>query len=281
MKTVILLVAGKGTRLLPLTKATPKELLPVYDKPVIQFAIDEAVEAGAERLVVITHSDKPAITNYFKTDAQAIAALRQKNKNDLADVLNSAGASNQIEVIFVEQETALGLGHAILCAADFVLDGPVGIILPDDVILGAPCLAEMKDAYVSGHMVAAMSVKEADVPKYGIFDVVGPLDVGSPVSAKGMVEKPTIDEAPSCLAAVGRYILDDTIFQALRTIPRGAGGEYQLTDAITSSIAESGLTAFPFSGVRFDCGNHDGLLHAANARFDELGYLTTMMTAAE
>lgn len=281
MDTVILPVAGKGSRLLPLTKVTPKELLPVFDRPVIQFAIDEAIAAGAKRLVVVTHQDKPGIADYFKPHNDAVETFRSKQKHDLADALEDCGTRGVIEVVLVHQDQALGLGHAILCAADSVLDGPVGVILPDDVIFGDPCLAEMVTAYRGGHMVAAMEVPQSDVSKYGIFDVAEVSRIGEAIPATGMVEKPTLETAPSQLAAVGRYILDADIFEALRTIPRGAGDEYQLTDAIASMIEAVGLSALPFSGTRYDCGNHEGLLNASMARSEHVRNGAHLVTAAE
>lgn len=282
MKTVILPTAGQGTRLLPLTKSTPKELMPVYDKPVLQFALDEAVECGAERVVVVSHRSKPAIDDYLAKDGETVARLRDKGKEDLAEVLAETGAAKSLDVEIVYQDETLGLGHAILIAQAACLDGPVGVILPDDVILGAPPLCEMAQAYSGGHMVAAMEVGADEVSSYGIFaleTVPGP--GARAIPARGMVEKPAAQDAPSRLAAVGRYILDASIFDTLKTIPRGAGGEYQLTDAIAADLARIPLTAFLFSGDRHDCGNHEGLLAAANARQLELEAPTNGVTAAE
>lgn len=264
MKTVILPVAGKGTRLLPLTKATPKELLPVYDKAVLQFALEEAIDAGVKRLVIVNHETKPSIYEYFKSDRSG-----------------SFGIPDDVEVVFVEQPESLGLGHALLCAASVLLDGPVGVILPDDVILGKSCLKEMADSYECGHMVAAMEVPSEDVSKYGIFKFDTDQRNPNRITATGMVEKPNPNDAPSTLAAVGRYILDPIVFETLKTVRRGAGGEYQLTDAIAADIERIGLSAKPFSGMRFDCGNRDGLLAAAVAREKSLSSSATFNLAAE
>lgn len=280
MKTVILPMAGKGTRLLPLTKSVPKELLPVFDKPVVQFAIDEAIATGAQRLIVVTHRSKPAIIDYFDTDDNAVAALRKKQSHHLAEILEQTGAQHGLDVKTVFQDEALGLGHAVLCGADHVLDGPVGVILPDDVVLNTPALPEMAAAYENGNMVAAMEVAPEDVSKYGVFQMREPALKGRRAAASGMVEKPSVEDAPSRMAAVGRYILDGGIFDALRTIPRGAGGEYQLTDAISAMIGSSELSAFAFSGKRYDCGSHAGLLAASNARFQEVSGSTARETAA-
>jgi len=175
----------------------------------------------------------------------------------------------------------LGLGHALLCAADHVLDGPIGVILPDDVILGKQALVEMYEGYSGGNMVAAMEVPQSEVSKYGIFHVNGSLAMGRSAVARGMVEKPAPEAAPSRMAAVGRYILEPAIFDTLRKIPRGAGGEYQLTDAISAMIDQAELTLFPFTGRRYDCGTHAGLLAAANARSAELAVGADPKIAAE
>ncbi|MEM6480615.1 MAG: sugar phosphate nucleotidyltransferase [Pseudomonadota bacterium] len=273
-------MAGKGTRLLPLTKSVPKELLPVFDKPVVQFAIDEAIATGAQRLIVVTHRSKPAIMEYFHNDDRAVAALRKKQSHRLAEILEQTGAQHGLDVKTVFQDEALGLGHAVLCGAEHALDGPVGVILPDDVVLGTPALPEMAAAYEHGNMVAAMEVAPENVSKYGIFEMNQPAITGRRSVASGMVEKPNVEDAPSCMAAVGRYILDGGIFGALRKIPRGAGGEYQLTDAITAMIGSCELSAFPFSGQRYDCGSHGGLLAASNARFQEVSGTTARETAA-
>ncbi|MBV7409295.1 UTP--glucose-1-phosphate uridylyltransferase [Maritimibacter sp. DP1N21-5] len=266
INTVLFPVAGLGTRLLPATKSTPKELLPIFDTPAIQFAINEAIEAGAQRLVFITHPEKDSILKYLARDSDGIASLREKGKNALADTLNATGVPDGTEIALVLQTERLGLGHAIMLGANHVLDGPVGVILPDDVILGASCLAEMAQGYSGGHMIAAMEVPEDEVSKYGIFSPIGER-MGRMQRADAIIEKPDPSEAPSRLAAVGRYILDPSIFRTLKKIPKGAGGEYQLTDAIAQSADIVGLTAYHFTGTRFDTGNHEGLLLAAQERY--------------
>lgn len=265
LRTIIIPAAGLGTRLLPATKAVPKELLAVYDRPVLQFAIDEAIAAGAERLVVVIHPDKLAICDYLQPDDAMLRNLMGSNKADLAARLAAVQLPKSVDLVFAFQHSPAGLGHAISRAAGSVLPGPVGVILPDDVILGAPCMAEMAAAYQGGHMVAAMTVPAADARKYGVFRLSGA--AGSrciPVSS--MVEKPAAGTEPSLLAAVGRYILDPVIFSTLMTTRRGFGGEIQLTDAIAKDAVRLSLTAFRFSGQRFDCGSFDGLLAAAQAR---------------
>jgi UTP--glucose-1-phosphate uridylyltransferase len=261
--TIIFPVAGLGTRMLPATKATPKELLPVYDTPLLQFAIDEAVAAGARRLIFVSHPDKAAIEDYVAPNARLEASLEAKGKYDLLNAVRAATPPEGIEVVFTMQPEALGLGHAVLCAADHVLPGPVGVILPDDLILRTPAMPEMVAAFDAGTMsslVAAQRVAPGQVSSYGIFDC----DDGTSrtIAARGFVEKPAIGAAPSTLAAVGRYILSSKVFDVLRCTERGAGGEIQLTDAIASM---GRIHAFRFSGERHDCGDKDGMVDATLA----------------
>ena len=265
IKTIVIPAAGQGTRLLPATKVTPKELMTVYDRPVLQYAIDEAANAGAERVIVIIHPSKEAIRQYLTPDQKFIQDLAAKGKHDLSQTLAQLSPPKQMEIVFAYQHEALGLGHAISCAADFVLPGPIGVILPDDVIFDTFCMGEMARSYTVGHMVAAMEVAPEDTCNYGIFRLAGP-SVGRCVTVDGMVEKPALGQAPSRLAAVGRYILDPVILSTLQATRRGAGGEIQLTDAIAEDAKTLSLSAFRFSGTRYDCGNHDGLLEAACAR---------------
>lgn len=265
IRTIIIPAAGQGTRLLPATKVTPKELMTVYDRPVLQYAIDEAANAGAERVVVVIHPSKEAIRTYLTPDHQFIQELEAKGKHDLCLALTQLAPPKQMEIVFAFQHEAKGLGHAIACATDFVLPGPIGVILPDDVIFGTFCLGEMARSYTGGHMVAAMEVAPEDTCNYGIFRLAGP-SVGRSVAVTGMVEKPALGQAPSRLAAVGRYILDPAILSTLQSTTRGAGGEIQLTDAIAQDAKTLALSAYRFSGLRYDCGTHDGLLEAACAR---------------
>ncbi|MFZ5961734.1 UTP--glucose-1-phosphate uridylyltransferase [Thalassococcus sp. BH17M4-6] len=265
VRTAIFPVAGLGTRFLPATKATPKELLPVLDRPLIQFAIDEARAAGIERMVFVSHPSKSAIEHYVLEDPELEKTLREKGKDKMADRLcDNALDPEKVEVRFVMQDEPLGLGHAVLCAADEVLDGAVAVILPDDLILGEPgCLSEMIEAYQGaddGHMVATMQVDDQAVQSYGILSVTG--RDGQVLKADGMVEKPAPEEAPSRQAVVGRYVLDGSIFEVLKTQEPGAGGEIQLTDAIARGSKELGLCGFRFTGTRFDCGSKEGMLSA-------------------
>ena len=268
VRTAIFPVAGLGTRFLPATKATPKELLPVLDKPLIQFAIDEAREAGIERMIFVSHPSKSAIERYVLQDEDLCGTLRSKGKHKIADRLHEDAINpDEEQAHFVMQNEPLGLGHAVLCAADDVLEGPVAVILPDDLILGDKgCIREMIEAYEtseSGHMVATMEVARDQVSAYGVLD---PLHQdGNVIRARGMVEKPDADKAPSLHAVVGRYVLDASIFEDLRTQGAGLGGEIQLTDAIANGIERVGLCGFQFSGERFDCGSKAGMLSATLA----------------
>ena len=265
VRTAIFPVAGLGTRFLPATKATPKELLPVIDTPLIQYAIDEARDAGVERMVFVSHPSKSAIERHVMDDARLRATLRERGKARLARELKEAAIDeDDHQVRFVMQDEPLGLGHAVLCARDHALPGPVAVILPDDLILGQKgCLSEMIEAYESvgaGHLVAAMTVAPEEVSKYGILSVV--TRNGQFLKANGMVEKPAPEHAPSTYAVVGRYVLDAGIFETLSSQQPGAGGEVQLTDAIAADIRTTGLSGFEFSGQRFDCGSKQGMLAA-------------------
>ena len=260
LDTIVIPAAGQGTRLQRTTRVTAKEMLPVYDAPMLQFAMDEAAATGAKRVVIVISANKLAIRDYL---APRDATTRPQSD---PQALQKSGG---LEVIFAYQDAPLGLGHAIFCAEPHMLPGPFGVILPDDVIFGVPCLAEMADAYPGGHMVAAMTVPVEETSRYGIFRQFDGT-TGSLIAVSGMVEKPELGTAPSRLAAVGRYILDPSIFGTLDQTKIGVGGEMQLTDAINTDARRLPLTAFRFSGRRFDCGNLDGLLEAANARQAQL-----------
>jgi UTP--glucose-1-phosphate uridylyltransferase len=244
IRTAVFPIAGRGSRMQPATNAVPKELLPIYDTPLLQFAIDEARDAGIERFVFVTSHDKPGVEAYVRAD------------------------HGDLDSLFVNQEAPLGLGHAILTANGAVDNEPFAVILPDDVIFASPpAMAQMCRAYETGfahHMIAAMEVRPEDTGAYGIFDADPPAP-GGEVTVRGLVEKPKPQEAPSTLAAVGRYILAPGIFDTLMTTGRGRGGEIQLTDAIARDLQRKTVTAFRFEGVRYDCGRPDGLLEAANA----------------
>ncbi|WP_226621473.1 UTP--glucose-1-phosphate uridylyltransferase [Alloyangia pacifica] len=269
VRTAIFPVAGLGTRFLPATKATPKELLPVLDKPLLQFAIDEARAAGIERMIFVSHPSKSAIERYVHQDHDLCATLRERGKHKIADTLDEAAINPEEEqVFFVMQPEPLGLGHAVLCAAEHALPGPVAVILPDDLIVSEEgCLSEMIAAYETsepGHMVATMEVKRDEVSAYGVLVPEGEAE-GQMLRASGMVEKPEAEKAPSLQAVVGRYVLDESIFAELDGLPAGLGGEIQLTDAIALGADKVGLCGFRFSGDRFDCGSKAGMLRATLA----------------
>lgn len=271
--TAIFPVAGLGTRMLPATKVVPKELLPVYDRPLIQLAVDEAAAAGITRMIFVSHPSKSIIEEYFKPDDGLSDALRAEGKTALAEKLDATVPDDEIRFHFVMQEQPLGLGNAIYCARDLAGDGPVAVILPDDVLIGAgSAIGDMVQCYdpeFAEHMVASMPVPPSDVSKYGIIDPLEQVQDGQ-VAVQAMVEKPTLEAAPSNLAIIGRYILGSGIFDSLARTRPGVGGEIQLTDAIAMAIATSRVSAFRVSQDRYDCGNPDGLLAASLARGAQL-----------
>ncbi|MEM8850005.1 MAG: sugar phosphate nucleotidyltransferase, partial [Pseudomonadota bacterium] len=232
--------------------------------PLLQFALDEALAAGAKRLVFVSHPDKSAIEDYVRPAPVLEEALTRKGKSQLLDAIRATALPGDVDVVFAMQSEPLGLGHAVRCAAAHISAGPVGVILPDDLILGAPCLEEMAQAFdptAMQSLIAAQRVEPQHVSSYGIFDC-DEGQKGRAVPAAGLVEKPAFGAAPSTLAAVGRYILQQDIFDALRNTAPGAGGEIQLTDAIA---ARGGIHAFRFSGDRYDCGDKDGMVDATLA----------------
>ncbi|MEL6475818.1 MAG: UTP--glucose-1-phosphate uridylyltransferase GalU [Pseudomonadota bacterium] len=261
-------VAGLGTRFLPATKSVPKEMLPLVDRPLVQYAIDEAREAGIEEFIFVTAKGKSALEDYFDASLSLERALEQKGKHDLlAEVRNSTMPSGAIA--HIRQHEALGLGHAVWCARHLIGDEPFAVILPDDVIAAETgCLAQMVEAYSAngsaGCIVAAMEVPPEKTSAYGILDVAD--DMGSLVAAKGMVEKPKPEDAPSNLAVIGRYILTPAVMDSLNEMKIGAGGEIQLTDAIADQVThQRPVYGFRFRGQRFDCGSKSGYLQATVA----------------
>lgn len=266
VKTAIFPVAGLGTRFLPATKSIPKEILNLVDRPLIQYAVDEAREAGIEEFIFVTSKGKSALEDYFDRSPELEMALERKGKRDLLEeVLNATMDSG--EIAYVRQNEPLGLGHAVWCARRLVGNQPFAVILTDDVIAAEkPCLKQMIEAHeqVGGNLVAVMEVPADKVSAYGVLDVRE--DMGSLVSVKGMVEKPSPETAPSNLAVIGRYILQPSIMDHLGTVERGAGGEIQLTDAIAAEIAAGGdVYGYRFDGNRFDCGSKGGFLQATVA----------------
>ena len=259
-------VAGLGTRFLPATKSIPKEIMTLVDRPLIQYAIDEARAAGIEEFIFVTSRGKGALEDYFDHAHELEATLKRGGKNDLLDTLRATNMDSGA-IAYVRQHKAMGLGHAVWCARRLVPDNEsVAVILTDDVIMGEPpCLQQMIEAHAEtgGTMVATMEVPLEKTKSYGVLDVAE--DMGAIVKAKGLVEKPK-ENPPSNLAVIGRYILAPTVLQNLNKLREGAGGEIQLTDAIADEIAEGrGVYGLRFRGQRFDCGSKAGFLQATVA----------------
>lgn len=259
-------VAGLGTRFLPATKSIPKEIMTLVDRPLIQYAIDEARAAGIEEFIFVTSRGKGALEDYFDHAHELEANLTRAGKKDLLNVLQATNMDSGA-IAYVRQHKALGLGHAVWCASRLIGDEPFAVLLPDDVIAAEkPCLQQMVEAYAEtgGNMVAAMEVPADKASSYGVLDIRE--DMGSLVSVKGMVEKPKADEAPSNLAVIGRYILSPQVLTNLEAKKQGAGGEIQLTDAIAQEIVSSdNVYGYRFRGQRFDCGSKAGYLQATVA----------------
>jgi len=253
-------VAGLGTRLLPATKSIPKEMITIVDRPLIQYAVDEAREAGIEQLIFVTGRGKSSLVDYFDQAFELEAALRDKGKN--LDVLAPSNAKFG-EVVTVRQQQPLGLGHAVWCARHIVGDEPFAVLLPDELMYGKPnCLAQMIETYeqVGGNIVAALEVPENETHKYGVIDP-GATD-GRLIEIRGMVEKPAAGSAPSNLMLPGRYILQPAVMEALDAQERGAGDEIQLTDAMAKLIGRQPFHAYRFEGERYDCGSAAGFVIA-------------------
>ena len=259
IKKAIFPVGGLGTRFLPATKAMPKEMLPVVDKPLIQYAVEEAAEAGVEEFIFVTGRNKTAIEDHFDHSFEMEEALAAKGKDEalhlVKDMLHNPGS-----VFYVRQQQPAGLGHAVWCARHLVGSEPVAVLLADDLILGASCVKEMVDAYKGGNMVAVMDVPHERTGSYGI--VTPGADDGRIVQVEGLDEKPDPTSAPSNIAVVGRYIITPEVFETLAAQERGAGGEIQLTDALAKQIGKAPFSGVRFSGERFDCGSKLGFLQA-------------------
>lgn len=259
IKKAIFPVGGLGTRFLPATKAMPKEMLPVVDKPLIQYAVEEAAAAGIEQFIFVTGRNKTAIEDHFDHSTELEAVLIEKDKADALEVVRRM-LREPGSVSYVRQQEPAGLGHAVWCARHLVGTEPVAVLLADDLILGAPAMAEMTSAYTGGNMVALMDVPASDTGAYGI--ITPGSKQGNLTEITGIVEKPSPDKAPSSKAVVGRYILEPKIFDELGKGRRGAGGEIQLTDALAARIGHAPFHGLNFSGERFDCGSKIGFLKA-------------------
>jgi len=260
VKKAVFPVAGYGTRFLPATKAMPKELLPIVDKPLIQYAVEEAIAAGIDTLIFVTGRNKRAIEDHFDVNKELELALRSKGKNEQADMVRNI-VPPHVECIFVRQPEQLGLGHAVLCAERAVAGEPFAVLLADDFLTDyAPGVtADLVGAFekTGNSQLSVMQVDEAYISQYG---VIIPSSDGHGVL--GVVEKPRQNEAPSNLASIGRYILTSDIFDLLRTLPAGSGGEIQLADALNLHAQDGLLEAIRLKGIRFDCGSIDGFMSA-------------------
>ena len=262
LRKAVLPVAGLGTRFLPATKATAKEMLPVVDKPLIQYAVEEARAAGIEQFCMVTGRGKIALVEHFDIAFELEATLRERGKTDVLQMLN-AQTLPPGSIASVRQQVPLGLGHAIWCARSFIGEDPFAILLPDDLVLSkTPCLEQLAEAYrqTGGNVVAVTEVPREQTNRYGILDVAS--DDGRLVQVRGLVEKPEPQDAPSNLSIIGRYVLLPQVVQHLAKLERGAGNEVQLTDAMAKMIGNTPFHGLRYEGERFDCGDKVGYLEA-------------------
>lgn len=259
-------VAGLGTRFLPATKANPKEMLPIVDKPLIQYAVEEAVDAGITELIFVTNSSKRAIEDHFDSNFELEATLQERGKNELLSIVQGI-LPNRVSCAYIRQKSPQGLGHAVLCAKQLVMNEPFAVLLADDLIDGGKqsCLKQMveKFASIQTSIVAVERILAQDSTKYGVVDVAA-LEAEL-ASIRGIVEKPAPEHAPSDLGVVGRYILTPRIFTLLENTNKGSHGEIQLTDAIAKLLLEEQVYAYQFQGKRYDCGSKLGYLEATIA----------------
>lgn len=260
VRKAIFPVGGLGTRFLPATKSMPKEMLPVVDKPLIQYAVEEARAAGIEEFIFVTGRGKSAIEDHFDFSYELDRVLsergRVKDVQQIKALLPQPG-----DIAYVRQQEPLGLGHAVWCARNLVDNEPFAVLLADDLVLSStPCLKQLTSAYTGGNLVATMEVPHDHVSRYGVLDVAG--TDGDLIRVKGIVEKPAPKDAPSNLCVIGRYVLDSSVFGHLARLQRGAGGEIQLTDALAAMIGEVPFHGYRFEGTRFDCGDKVGFFEA-------------------
>ena len=263
VKKAVFPVAGLGTRFLPATKASPKEMLNVVDKPLIQYAAEEAVSAGIETLIFVTGRNKVSIPNHFDRAYELESELLQKNKNSELELVQNILPSS-VNCIYIRQKEALGLGHAVLCAEPAVGNDPFAVILADDLILSRQksCICQMSDKFKQheGSIISVQNVDKNDIHKYGVID--GEKINNSDWLLSKIVEKPKASEAPSNMGVVGRYIFNPLIFEYIRKTSKGSGGEIQLTDAIDLMLKKEKVYAYEFEGKRYDCGSKLGFLEA-------------------
>jgi UTP--glucose-1-phosphate uridylyltransferase len=258
VRTAVFPVAGRGTRFLPATKASPKEMLPIVDKPLIQYAVEEAIEAGATRLVFVTGSTKRAIEDHFDRDPELERALETAGKQDLLKLVRGILPAG-VSCVYIRQGEPLGLGHAVLCARPAVGDEPFYVHLPDDLIRAPQgCLAQMR-AHYDQHGASVLAVEDVPRERTSSYGIV---DADNSGKLRKIVEKPAPDQAPSTLAVVGRYLLTPQVFDMLEATGRGAGGEIQLTDGIAALLGRESVYAFRFTGRRYDCGSKLGYIQA-------------------
>jgi UTP--glucose-1-phosphate uridylyltransferase len=266
IKKAVFPIAGLGTRFLPATKAMPKEMLPVVDKPIIQYAVEEALASGIEQIIFVTGSGKGALEDHFDTNLRLERTLKERNKTDLLQAVKSIVPSAS-SIVYTRQSEPLGLGHAIWCARDIVGDEPFAVLLADDLIQSeVPVLYQMINEFdrLRACMMAIVEVPKEDTSRYGIIEAEEAFN--GTVQVKSMVEKPEPENAPSNLAVIGRYILTPKIFTLLGKKQKGAGGEIQLTDAMSALLKEQPIFGFKFKGRRFDCGDKAGF-QMANIAF--------------
>jgi len=263
IKKVVIPAAGIGTRFLPATKAQPKEMLPIIDKPAIQYIVEEAVQSGIESILIVTGRNKESIENHFDKSIELEVNLQEKGKSDLLREINEINSRAKIH--YIRQKEPLGLGHAILCAEEFVGDEPFAVILGDDIIVSKPpAIRELVDLYEKEEktVVGVQRVPMEEVSRYGIISAESGFN--RMYKVQDMIEKPAVSKAPSNMAIIGRYVLRPSIFPILKTQERGAGNEYQLTDALCTVCRLEGLLAWELSGDRYDIG-------------DKLGYIKAMI----
>ena len=266
LRKAVFPVAGFGTRFLPATKAMPKELLPIVDKPLIQYAAEEAIAAGIDTLIFVTGRNKRAIEDHFDANNELETMLRSKGKDAQANMVRNIIPAG-VECIFVRQSEQLGLGHAVLCSERAVGDDPFAVLLADDFLTDYEpgVTADLARAFASSGK-SQLSVMEIDGPDISKYGVVVPNDSGADIA--GVVEKPDLNDAPSNLASIGRYVLTPDIFETLRSLSAGSGGEIQLADAINIHAQRGSVETVRLNGQRFDCGSVDGFMHASNHEYE-------------
>lgn len=262
IKKAVIPAAGLGTRFLPATKAQPKEMLPIVDKPAIQYVVEEAVQSGIENIIIVTGRNKRSIEDHFDRSVELEQMLIEKEKTDMLQQLNQI--TNLAHIHFIRQKNPLGLGHAVLCAKQFIGDEPFAVLLGDDIMVAEkPALRQLIDVYEAYHqeVIGVQTVHPTDVNKYGMIDICSQSE--NLYEVDDLVEKPPIGQAPSCKAIMGRYILKPTIFPVLQRLERGVGNEIQLTDAIREICKRDFIYAYELTGQRYDIGDKLGYLKAS------------------